>query len=240
VVKRLQLQFTSSLLTLIFTLTVFTIGSAQTYSKSFTVPQESSDLEIISQTGSVRISSTAGANKIVINARQSESEVKIDASQSSSGKVKVEVKGKSPVDFEISAPSAVNLDILCYKCVISISNTSGSVIARNTDGQIQFAGLRSPRVEAHSAKGGVQFQGEILPSGNYTLKSFSGRVEATLPATGDFNLVASSYRGGMDLGGLPLKFEKQSDQLVKGAMGSGKATISLWTQDGSIQLHRKP
>lgn len=236
----MHLHFALSLRTLIFTLTIFTISNAQGFTKTFSVSPDASDLEIICQTGSVKISSAVGANKIVINARQSEGEPKIDASQSSSGKVKIEVNGKAPVDFEISTPGAANLDILCYKCTISVSNMTGSVAARNTDGQIQFAGLRSPRVEAHSAKGAVQFQGEILPSGNYTLRSFSGRVEATLPTTADFRLVASSYRGGMDLGGLPLKFKKQSDQVVEGAMGSGTANVSLWTQDGSIQLHRKP
>jgi Toastrack DUF4097 len=240
VVTGILLKCASSLLTLIFALSIFQIASAQTFTKTFTVSPDSSELEVINQTGSIRITSGGPTGKIIINAKQGDGDNKIGASQTAEGKVKVEVTGRGAIDFDISVPPAVNLDLLCYKCLIMVANTTGAVVARNTDGPIQITGLRSPRVEANSRKGSVNFIGEILPSGNYTLKSFSGRVDATLPASADFKLQASSYRGGMNLGGFPLKFEKQSDQLVEGASGSGKATVSLWTQEGTIHLHRKP
>src|SRR5262249_44618755 len=230
----------SSLMTFTFALVVVPIANAQTFTRIFTVSPESSDLEVINQVGSIKILSGGVTGKIAINARQSDGDTKIGASQTPEGKVKVEVTGRGTVDFEITVPSQSNLDLLCYKCMITVANTTGTVIARNTDGQIQITGLRSPRVEAHSTRGSVNFTGDVLPSGNYTLKSFSGRVDATLPTNADFKLLASSYRGGRNLGGFPLKFEKQSDQLVEGASGSGKATVSLWTQEGSIHLHRKP
>jgi hypothetical protein len=216
------------------------IANAQTFTRTFAVASEAADLEVINQTGSIRISSGGAANKIVITGKPGDGDPKIGASQTSEGKIKVEVTGRGAVDFEIVVPQSSNLDLLCYKCTITVANVSGVVTVRNTEGHIQFNGVRSARVDAHSIKGNINFSGEILPAGNYTLKSFSGRLDATLSANADFKLLASSYRGGMDLGGLPLKFEKQSDQLVEGALGAGKATVSLWTQEGSIHLHRKP
>jgi hypothetical protein len=44
----------------------------------------------------------------------------------------------------------------------------------------------------------------------------------------------------MDFGNFPLKFSKQSAQIVEGACGDGRATLRLWTQEGSLHLHRKP
>jgi DUF4097 and DUF4098 domain-containing protein YvlB len=124
--------------------------------------------------------------------------------------------------------------------LITVKNLSGQMRARTTEGDIHLTGIRSTRVEAHSASGNVSFSGEILPSGSYTLKSFSGRVEATLPAGSDFKLSATSYRGGMDLGGLRMSFQKQSDKLIEGVSGAGRAAIYLWTQEGSIHLRHKP
>jgi hypothetical protein len=109
-----------------------------------------------------------------------------------------------------------------------------------TDGPIQLISLRSLKVEAHSSSGNIIFGGEALPNGEYTFKSFSGRVEVTFPSNADFRLSASSFSGVMDLGGFPLKFDRQTNQLVEAACGAGRAKVFLWTQEGSIHLRRKP
>jgi hypothetical protein len=231
----------SSLATsLVITATLSPSAGAQAFNRTFSVTPETSELEIVNQVGMIKVTPSAASGKIVIIARQLDGDTKIDATQNAQGKVKVEVTGRGTVDFEITVPPSSNLDLLCYKGAITVTNLGGSVRARITDGSIQFTGLRSARVEAHSTKGNVSFSGEVLPSGSYTLKSFSGRVDATLPAGADFRLLATSYRGGMDLGGFQMKFEKQTDQLVEAWHGAGRASVHLWTQEGSIHLHRKP
>jgi DUF4097 and DUF4098 domain-containing protein YvlB len=215
-------------------------ASAQTFSKTFTVSPESSGLEVINQIGSIKVS-TSGTPKIVISARQVDGRSQIIATQTSDGKVKVEVKGHGTVDFDITVPPSTKLDLFTYKGAISVANLSGPVLARlTTDGNIQFTGLRSPKVEAHSLGGNVIFTGELLPDGEYKLKSFSGRVEANFPPNADFRLSASSFSGVMDLGGFPMKFYRQTNQLVEASCGRGLAKVFLWTQDGSIYLRRKP
>jgi DUF4097 and DUF4098 domain-containing protein YvlB len=150
------------------------------------------------------------------------------------------VTGYGTVDFEITVPASSDIDLISYKGAIVVTNLAGEVRARITEGNIQVAGLRSPRVEAHCTQGNVSFNGEVLPSGSYTLKSFSGKVDATLPANADFKLTAASFRGGMDLGAFQMKYDKQTPQLVEASHGAGRASVSLWTQEGSIHLHRKP
>ncbi|MCG3161316.1 MAG: hypothetical protein JMDDDDMK_02483 [Acidobacteria bacterium] len=215
-------------------------ASAQTFSRTFAVAPETSELEVVNQAGTIKVTGGGHAARIVVNARQNDNTAKVDATQNAQGKVKIEVTGQGAVDFEITVPASSNVDLLCYKGAITVANLGGAVRARVTDGNIQITGLRSARVEAHSTKGNVSFSGEVLPSGSYTLKSFSGRVDATLPANADFRLSAASFRGGMDLGGFQMKFDRQTHQLVEASHGAGRASISLWTQEGSIHLHRKP
>ncbi|MBO0799748.1 MAG: DUF4097 family beta strand repeat protein [Blastocatellia bacterium] len=221
-----------------FALPVF----AQNFSRTFNVSSEASGLEVINQVGSIKVT-TSDANNIVINAKRIDSRSQISATQNSEGKVKVEVNGHGGVDFEITVPPATNLDLITYKGAISVANLTGPVQARiTTDGLIQFTGLRSPKVEAHSLGGKVTFTGDLLPDGEYKLKSFSGRVEVNFPSNADFTLSASSPSGvmEMDLDGMPLKFYRQTNQRVEAACGKGMAKLILWTQDGSIYLHRKP
>lgn len=213
--------------------------AAQGFSKSFRVSDESGDLALINKVGSVTVV-PAESNIITVTARPASSEAHIEALQKSPSHVTVEVSGQALVDFVVSVPPHTTLDLLCYRGAVTVKNLNGQVRVRTTEGDIQLIELRSARVEAHSTRGNVSFSGEVLPSGSYTLKSFSGRVEATLPATADFKLQASSFRGGMDLGGFSMSFNKQTDKTADGVSGAGRASVYLWTQEGSIHLHRKP
>jgi DUF4097 and DUF4098 domain-containing protein YvlB len=214
--------------------------SAQTFSKTFQVAPASSEIEIINQTGSIKITAANHNNRVVIHAKQSAADAQINAIQTPEGRIKVEVTGLAAVELELAVPAASKLDLLCYKCAIAVANLSGPVRARTMDGSIVFTGLHSPSVEAHSTSGNINFAGEVLPDGHYKLKSFAGRVDVTLPAKADFRLSAASFRSEMDLGSFPLKFSKQSAQMVEGSCGKGRATLLLWTQEGSLHLHRKP
>ncbi|MBK9316140.1 MAG: DUF4097 family beta strand repeat protein [Acidobacteria bacterium] len=216
--------------------------NAQSASRSFTVPAEGSSLEVINQMGTIKVTAgVPGSTRIVISHKKISGEAKVDTSQISDRKVKVEVTGAGKVDFDIIVPPATVLDLLSYKGVIYVSNLTGDVKARiTTSGNITFTGLRSRRVEAHGSSGNVSFSGEILDGGEYTLKSFSGRVDATFPADADFKLSASSFSGVVDLGGFAMKFDRQTNQLVEATSGTGRASVNLWSQEGSIYLHRKP
>jgi len=234
-------KFLSALATGFLALTASTTRSdAQTFNRAFAVSPERSELEVVNQVGTIKVTAGANPNKIVINARHSDGAAKIEATQNAMGKVKVEVTGRGRVDFEIAVPASSSINLLSYQGAIVVTNLAGAVRARVTDGDIQIDGMRSAKVDASCTQGNVSFSGEVLPSGRYTLKSFSGRVDAILPANADFKLSASTFSGGMDLEAFQMKFNKRSHQLVEASHGAGRASISLWTQEGSIYLRRKP
>lgn len=215
---------------------------AQVVNKTFSVAPGAGEVEVVNQIGTIKVTSAgAQADRVTIVARQLDGEPKINATQSPQGKVKIEVSGRGTVDFELTAPAGAKLDLLTYKGNISVGQMTGPVRARiTTDGNILLTGLRSSRVEAHCHNGNVSFSGELLAQGDYMLKSFSGRVDATFPPNSDFKLSALTFKGGLDLGGFPLKYDRQTKEIVEAVSGAGKSKVYLWTQEGSIHLHRQP
>jgi DUF4097 and DUF4098 domain-containing protein YvlB len=124
---------------------------------------------------------------------------------------------------------------------VIVRGLRGAIKINNTDGDIQLTGIRSSQVEARSMSGNVSYSGEVQPSGSYYLKSFSGRVDAALPAGAKFKLEATSGRGGIELspGEFQLTVQKQTSHLVQGLVEFATATVKLWTQEGSIRVHKK-
>ncbi len=217
------------------------VAPAQDFSKSFKVLPDSGSLEIKTKMGSVTVVPAEG-NTIQVLARRAGNSV--TASQPSpQGKVHVEVTSDAPVDLIVNVPSSTSLDVFCVKCSggVIVRGLRGAIKVNNTDGDIQLTGLRSSQVEARSMSGNVSYSGEVLPSGSYYLKSFSGRVDAALPAGAKFKLDATSGRGGIELapGEFQLTVHKQTSHLVQGLVESATATVTLWTQDGSIRVRKK-
>ena len=214
---------------------------AQDFSKSFKVLSDSGSLDIKTKMGSVTVVPAEG-NTIQILAKRGGNAV--TASQPSpQGKVYVEVTSDAPVDLVINVPASTSLDVFCVKCSggVIVRGLRGAIKINNTDGDIQLTGIRSSQVEARSMSGNVSYSGEVQPSGSYYLKSFSGRVDAALPAGAKFKLEATSGQGGIELspGDFQLTVQKQTSHLVQGLVESATATVKLWTQEGSIRVHKK-
>ncbi len=216
-------------------------ASAQDFWQSFKVTPESSTLDLKNRDGTIHVKGRKKSNNIVISAKTVSGDARVEAQRTADGTIQVEVRGHGTVNFDIEVPVLSNLRLLSFRGSMHISRSAGAIKASIlNDGSIELTDLQSPSVEANSANGNVVFKGAVLPTGRYALKTFSGSVEATLPAGSDFKLVAKSVQGGMDLGKFPLNFGKRTDQLVEGTCGAGRASLSLWTQEGVIRLHSEP
>lgn len=213
--------------------------NAQDFSKSFKVLPDAGSLEVLAKTGSITVVPAEG-NSIQVTARHAGNNINVTQA-TLQGKVKVEVTNDSPVDLVITVPASTSLDVLCVKCGVTVKGLRGAIKASTSEGDIQLTGIRSALVEARSMSGSVSFSGEVLPSGSYFLKSFSGRVDAALPAEAKFKLDATSVRGGIEIKpeDFQLTMQKQTAQFVHGFVGSGGATVTLWTQEGSIRVRKR-
>jgi hypothetical protein len=229
----------SALLVCFLLLGLSVMVRAQDFSKSFKVLPDSGSLEIKTKLGSVTVVPAEG-NTIQIIARRAGNSVTA-AQPTPQGKVNVEVTGDAPVDLLVNVPSSTALDVLCVKCGVTVRGLRGPLKISTTEGDIQLTGIRSSQVEARSMSGNVSYSGEVLPSGSYFLKSFSGRVDAALTAGAKFKLDATSGRGGIEIdpNDFQLTVQRQTSHLVQGLVGSATATVTLWTQEGSLRVRKK-
>ncbi len=208
------------------------------FKQRFRVTPQTAELEVSSHAGSIRVVGGEG-NSIRIKAAEKDDKVQIDASETKPSHIKVDVRKSGKVKLEIAVPTATSLDLFCYKCEIEVRNVSGTIIAKSTEGDIEVLGGRSARVEAHTTTGDVLFDGEIMASGSYTLKSLSGAVSVKLPRSPDIRLSATSFRGGIGLGDFKWNFAKQTDKFVEATHGKGLAALNLLTKEGTIQILRR-
>ena len=114
-------------------------AATQNVSKSFHVSPESSELEVINKKGSVMVVPGEG-NVITVAARPVAGEARVEANQTSPNHIRVEVSGNGSVDFVINVPVHTTLNLLCYKCPITVKNINGQMCVRTTDWDSQHAG----------------------------------------------------------------------------------------------------
>lgn len=221
------------------------VGLTSEWARTFTMPAEAGELEIINQIGTIRVTAAApGVEQISVSAKAETKtgggDPRIQAVQSSPHRVKVKVTGRSRVDFDVRVPASTRLDLLTFRGTISVVDLDGQVRARIASvGDIELSRLRSQQVEGHSHNGTVRFSGELQSKGNYSLKSYSGRVEVAVPDDADFTLLASTHQGGFDLSGFPMRYDRQERDIVEAVSGNGHSRLYLWTQEGRIRLRRQ-
>jgi hypothetical protein len=243
---RFRFAFIGSVVWTIFFTILYSIFSpfqagAESTNQTFPIPSGTVDVEVINQIGTIRvISSDVYTEKVVLNARQISGETRISTSQSPTGKVTIEVRGRGMVDIEVVVPALARLDLLTYRGNIEVRNHVGQIRARvASDGDIFFSDLRSTAVEGHCHYGNVYFSGPLLAQGDYRLKSFTGRLDVSFPASADFKLSAATHHGGLDLHDFPLRYDLEMRDIVEAVSGLGRSNVLLWTQEGSIRLHRQ-
>ena len=247
---RFRFAFIGSVVWTIFFTILYSIFSpfpagAESTNQTFPIPSGTAsgtvDVEVINQIGTIRVISTdVHTEKVVLNARQISGETRISTSQSPTGKVTIEVSGRGMVDIEVVVPALARLDLLTYRGNIEVRNHVGQIRARvASDGDILFSDLRSTAVEGHCHYGNVYFSGPLLAQGDYRLKSFTGRLDVSFPESADFKLSAATHHGGLDLHDFPLRYDLEMRDIVEAVSGFGRSNVLLWTQEGSIRLHRQ-
>ena len=118
--------------------------------------------------------------------------------------------------------------------VIQVSNPGGRVDASTLSGSIDVDGATSD-VKAHAASGRIAIQGN--PSGHsyWDLKTVSGTVQLTVPASASFHLSAEAMSGEIRAA-IPIVIEEQGKHSLRAHMGDGGGRVEVHTVSGSIEV----
>lgn len=81
---------------------------------------------------------------------------------------------------------------------ITLLRPAGHVEATSIMGNLTITGSQSQRINAQTGSGRITFDGDFLPIGDYTLKTYGGDINVICPSSDSFTLDARSVRGRLD------------------------------------------
>ncbi|MER3496253.1 MAG: hypothetical protein C4320_05305, partial [Armatimonadota bacterium] len=118
---------------------------------------------------------------------------------------------------------------------VVIEGMRGDLRARSSSGGIIGRGLASGVVETETVSGAIHLIFAEAPSA-VTASTVSGRIEATAPEGGSYEVDLSSLRGEVHCD-FVLEESTRSAGRVAGRVGEGGRTVKLSSVSGSVDLH---
>jgi hypothetical protein len=175
-------------------------------------------------------------DKILITADVPEDCVHIDKGGNMVGINPVKEKGLRPINFVISIPQTCAVTVSCINCKVTAHGLQGDLDVQTHEGDIELYSIQSKSVKINSINGRISFDGDILSGGHYTFDSINS-IDLFLPKDASFDLMTTSEREHVDLGGFGL-INPSSGRRVAGKHGDGGAKVEV-TSQGSIHFHRR-
>ncbi len=124
---------------------------------------------------------------------------------------------------------------------ITLLRPAGHVEATSIMGNLTITGSESQRINAQTGSGKITFDGDFLPIGDYTLKTYAGDINVICPSSDSFALDAHSLRGKLDnqfkLNPKPrLHSRSLHGASALGRINRGEASVTISSYNGAIHV----
>ena len=175
------------------------------------------------------------------------------AESNTTGTITFQAQFPSNAAFLVSQTYSVKVNVFVPSLV-----RIGKLVVDNANGLVQASGLNVTAASFSSDNGDIDFtcsncgsggfsaqttNGNIagtfsspITSGNYTLLSQNGNVNANIPASSSFKLTASLVSGTIQTPNLVLSNETKTTTQLNATVGSGKANVIFSTVVGDITI----
>ncbi len=122
---------------------------------------------------------------------------------------------------------------------VKATKIKGSVELESVSGDIDLQDVAEARtVTGKTVSGNITYRGTIMAGGNYELRSHSGDLTLTIPASAAFDFEANTFSGVID-SDFPIEVAgKISPREIRGTVNKGGARIQLSTFSGNIALKK--
>ncbi|HEX6738933.1 MAG TPA: DUF4097 family beta strand repeat-containing protein [Vicinamibacteria bacterium] len=143
------------------------------------------------------------------------------------------------VDYHVTVPEGVRLEIETTNGRVRIEGASGLVRAATTNGGVEVQDAAGV-VEASTTNGGVQVAFRSSPTGGSSrISTTNGSVTLELPADASGAFEASTVNGGIRTD-FPLEISGGfGGRRLQGRLGEGKARFELRTVNGGVRIVRQ-
>jgi hypothetical protein len=118
--------------------------------------------------------------------------------------------------------------------VIRVTKPGGRVDASTASGQVEIQGAMN-NVKAHAASGQLSVQGSPDAVCFWELKTVSGGVQLSVPASSNFHLSAEAVSGDIRAD-IPIVIEEQGKHSLRAHMGAGGGRVEVHTVSGEIRV----
>ena len=118
--------------------------------------------------------------------------------------------------------------------VIRVSHPGGRVEGNTASGEVEIQDAASD-VTAHAASGHVYVGGNPGAQGYWNLKTASGGVQISVPASANFHLSAEAASGEIRTD-IPIVIEEQGKHSLRARVGNGGGRIEVHTASGEIRV----
>lgn len=118
--------------------------------------------------------------------------------------------------------------------VIRVSHPGGRVEGNTASGEVEIQDAAND-VTAHAASGRVYVQGNPGAQGYWNLKTASGGVQISVPASANFHLTAEAVSGEIRTD-IPIVVEEQGKHSLRARVGNGGGRIEVHTASGEIRV----
>ena len=128
-----------------------------------------------------------------------------------------------------------DVHVSAFAGVIHIHKPGGRVEASTTSGEAEIQGAAND-VTAHAVSGRVSVQGNPGADSYWELKSLSGGVQLSVPASANFHLSAEAVSGEIRTD-IPIVIEEQGKHALRAHIGSGGGRVDVHTVSGEIRVN---
>jgi len=118
--------------------------------------------------------------------------------------------------------------------VIRVSHPGGRVEGNTASGEVEIQDAAND-VTAHAASGRVYAEGNPGGQGYWNLKTASGGVQISVPASANFHLSAEAVSGDIRTD-IPIVVEEQGKHSLRARVGNGGGRIEVRTASGEIRV----
>jgi hypothetical protein len=118
--------------------------------------------------------------------------------------------------------------------VIRVVKPGGRVGADTASGEVEIQGATN-NVKAHAASGRVSVQGNPGADCYWELKTVSGGVQLSVPASSNFHLSAEAVSGDIRAE-IPIVIEEQGKHSLRAHIGAGGGRVEVHTVSGEIRV----
>jgi DUF4097 and DUF4098 domain-containing protein YvlB len=127
---------------------------------------------------------------------------------------------------------------------VTLTNVSdGHVEITSVSGNVALNAVNGPLVQVNSTTGSIHYVGDFGESGQYSLMTHTGDIEATVPSYASIEVFARSEQGKVEndfpLQPAHLGFASRAGSAFAGTVGKAASSVKLLSFSGKIHLKKR-